>query len=163
MTIQPLTAPRLNGESAPVTMTFILDGPDATVVADRLASVLNESANAWPATEVTVHHPDVIPDVIVDLAAREVYVESERVHLTRREFDLLLHLTQHPGIAFTRLQLLRMVWQHEYSGERTVDVHVRRLRVKLGVHGAQITTLHGFGYRLEPGGRFTTRLRSNFG
>src|SRR5688572_13997800 len=120
MTIQPLTAPRLNGESVPVTMTFILDGPDATVVADRLASMLNESANAWPATEVPVHHPDVIPgvipdvipDVIVDLAAREVYVDSERVHLTRREFDLLLHLTQHPGIAFTRLQLLRMVWQH---------------------------------------------------
>jgi len=95
------------------------------------------------------------PGVLVDLIAREVYVDVEPVRLTRREFDLLLHLVRHPGVAFNRVQLLRAVWGHEFSGERTVDVHIRRLRVKIGPYSAHITTLHGWGYRLEPGRPFS--------
>ncbi|WP_051366500.1 winged helix-turn-helix domain-containing protein [Hamadaea tsunoensis] len=71
------------------------------------------------------------------------------IRFTRREFDLLLFLSEHPGICFTRLQLLRAVWGHEFSGERTVDVHVRRIRVKLRGYGPTIATVHGFGYRLD--------------
>jgi DNA-binding response OmpR family regulator len=75
------------------------------------------------------------------------------IRFTRREFDLLLHLSQHPGICFTRRQLLRAVWGHEFSGERTVDVHVRRIRVKLAGYGPTIATVHGFGYRLDDADR----------
>lgn len=71
------------------------------------------------------------------------------IRLTRREFDLLLHLAEHAGICFTRSQLLRSVWGHEFSGERTVDVHVRRIRVKLAGFGPTISTVHGLGYRLD--------------
>jgi two-component system, OmpR family, response regulator len=139
--------------TTPLTMTFLLDGPEATLVADRLASDLTESTGPRPAAGVTVHHPSVL----IDPVAREVYVDAVRVRLTRREFDLLTHFAEHPGVAFTRVHLLRKVWGHEFSGERTIDVHIRRLRTKLGPHGAQIATLHGFGYRLEPGNRFSIR------
>ena len=71
------------------------------------------------------------------------------IRFTRREFDLLLHLSDHAGICFTRRQLLRSVWGHEFSGERTVDVHIRRIRVKLAGYGPTISTVHGFGYRLD--------------
>jgi two-component system, OmpR family, response regulator len=75
------------------------------------------------------------------------------IRFTRREFDLLVHLIEHAGICFTRRQLLRAVWGHEFSGERTVDVHVRRIRVKLAGFGPTISTVHGFGYRLDDADR----------
>lgn len=99
------------------------------------------------------------PGVLVDLIARRVYVDAEPVQFTRREFSLLLHLVENPGVAFTRLQLLRAAWGHEFSGERTVDVHIRRVRVKVAPYSAAITTLHGWGYRLEPGHRFGIRAQ----
>lgn len=91
-----------------------------------------------------------MPTFVINPTAREVRIDQEPVRLTRREFDLLLYFVRHAGIAFTRLQLLRSVWGHEFSGERTVDVHIRRLRAKLGEHGNQLTTLHGYGYRFDP-------------
>ncbi|HEX6686870.1 MAG TPA: winged helix-turn-helix domain-containing protein [Candidatus Limnocylindrales bacterium] len=139
--------------SPPLTFTFVLDGPEANLVADRLASILNESGTTVPSTDVAVRGPGVL----IDLVAREVYVDADPIRLTRREFDLLLHFVENPGVAFTRLQLLRAVWGHEFSGERTVDVHIRRLRAKVGTYSRQITTLHGWGYRLEPGHHFSTR------
>jgi DNA-binding response OmpR family regulator len=72
------------------------------------------------------------------------------VLLTRREYDLLLFLAGHPGRVFTRPQLLKWVWGYEIvSGERTVDVHIRRLRRKLREHGPTISTIRGIGYRFD--------------
>jgi DNA-binding response OmpR family regulator len=85
----------------------------------------------------------------LNVDARTATLLSVPMKFTRREFDLILFLTEHAGICFTRLQLLRSVWGHEFSGERTVDVHVRRLRVKLAGFGPTISTVHGFGYRLD--------------
>jgi two-component system OmpR family response regulator len=96
-----------------------------------------------------------VRDVVVDLVGRQVLLEGRPIRFTRREFDLLLFLACHPGAAFTRPQLLRAVWGHEFSGERTVDVHVRRLRMKLGALGDAVATVHGFGYRLDHASRFT--------
>lgn len=85
---------------------------------------------------------------------RTALVEGRPESFTRREFDLLLFLAENPGRVFTRSQLLGTVWGHRVvSGERTVDVHVRRLRAKLGEAGAFISTVRGVGYRLEPGSR----------
>ena len=68
--------------------------------------------------------------------------------LTFKEFELLKFLAQHPGRVFTRAQLLQEVWGYDYyGGTRTVDVHVRRLRAKLGDHEALIGTVRNVGYR----------------
>nr|BFE71061.1 hypothetical protein GCM10020092_043620 [Actinoplanes digitatis] len=81
-------------------------------------------------------------------ASRQVLVDGELLPLTRLEFDLLLYLADHPRRVFSRTQLLNAVWGYEHTGERTVDVHVRRLRVKLGAQVSLITTVYGVGYRL---------------
>jgi hypothetical protein len=85
---------------------------------------------------------------------RDAVLAGTPLTLTRREYDLLLFLAGRPGRVFTRPQLLRWVWgQDIISGERTVDVHVRRLRTKLTRQGPTITTIRGIGYRLDDASR----------
>lgn len=87
-------------------------------------------------------------DVRIDLAGHEVFVAEHKVVLTRREFDLLVFLVRHAGRVLPREELLRKVWGYDFVGEsRTVDVHIRRLRVKLGKAGTLIETVPGVGYR----------------
>jgi len=84
----------------------------------------------------------------VDPSAREASVAGRRLTLTPREFDLLAFLVRHPGRVVSRDELLRKVWGYDYLGEtRTVDVHVRRLRQKLGPQHAFIETVTGSGYK----------------
>jgi len=87
-------------------------------------------------------------EVEVDVKRREVRLAGEVVPLATREFDLLRYLTENTGIALSRQQLLDGVWGHGWYGdERTVDVHVRQLRKKLGP-GLNLATVWGVGYRL---------------
>ena len=90
--------------------------------------------------------------LVLNLDEHTVSIDGERVMLTYKEFSLLrLFLTQ-PGIAFTREQLLSSVWNTDYMGEtRTVDMHIRTLRQKLGAYGNLIETVRNVGYRLETG------------
>ena len=79
-----------------------------------------------------------------------VTVDGERVILTYKEYELLHLFLSQPGIAFTREQLLASVWNTEYMGEtRTVDMHIRTLRQKLGEYGHIIETVRNVGYRME--------------
>ena len=79
-----------------------------------------------------------------------VTIDDERVVLTYKEYELLYLFLSQPGIAFTREQLLSSVWNTEYLGEtRTVDMHIRTLRQKLGDYGHIIETVRNVGYRLE--------------
>ena len=79
-----------------------------------------------------------------------VTVDGERIVLTYKEYELLYLFLSQPGIAFTREQLLSSVWNTEYLGEtRTVDMHIRTLRQKLGNYGNLIETVRNVGYRLE--------------
>ena len=82
-------------------------------------------------------------------------VKGRVLDLTYKKFELLKHLAQHPGRVFTRAQLLQEVWGYDYfGGTRTVDVHVRRLRAKLGPeHDALIGTVRNVGYRFVPPSR----------
>ncbi len=91
----------------------------------------------------------------VDPAAREIRARDRRLDLTPREFDLLAFFARHPGRVLSRDELLRKVWGYDYVGEtRTVDVHVRRLRQKLGEAEPMIETVMGAGYKLvAPAGR----------
>ena len=79
-----------------------------------------------------------------------VTVDGERVVLTFKEYELLHLFLSQPGTAFTREQLLSSVWNTDYMGEtRTVDMHIRTLRQKLGKYGHMIETVRNVGYRLE--------------
>jgi len=90
-----------------------------------------------------------VGELCVDGPAREATFRGRRLDLTPREFDLLAFFAQHPGRALSREELLRKVWGYDYLGEtRTVDVHVRRLRVKLGEKHELIETVTGLGYKL---------------
>jgi DNA-binding response OmpR family regulator len=88
-------------------------------------------------------------DVTVDERSYTAKVRGRTLDLTFKEFELLKHLAQHPGRVYTRAQLLQEVWGYDYfGGTRTVDVHVRRLRAKLGTeHEALIGTVRNVGYR----------------
>jgi DNA-binding response OmpR family regulator len=87
----------------------------------------------------------------VDEAAREVRVDGVDIALKPREFALMLQLASNPGVAFSRAALLQAVWGFDFDGdERTVDVHVRRLRAKLEDEASLprlVQTIHGFGYK----------------
>lgn len=88
-------------------------------------------------------------DLSVDEATYSAKLKGRALDLTFKEFELIKYLAQHPGRVFTRAQLLQEVWGYDYfGGTRTVDVHVRRLRAKLGVeHESLIGTVRNVGYR----------------
>ena len=85
----------------------------------------------------------------VFVGRHEVFYEDKPVELTRKEFELLLYLMENKGLVMTRNQILCHVWGYDFDGEtRTVDVHVRSLRQKLGDGGNMIETVRGVGYRI---------------
>ena len=86
----------------------------------------------------------------VNLATYQVAIDGRPVDFTHMEYELLKFLVTHPGRVFTREALLSRVWGFDYyGGARTVDVHVRRVRAKLGEHAARIKTVRSVGYRFE--------------
>ena len=93
-------------------------------------------------------------DLHIDEATYTARLRGRTLDLTFKEFELLKFLAQHPGRVFTRAVLLQEVWGYDYfGGTRTVDVHVRRLRAKLGTeHEALIGTVRNVGYRFVPEG-----------
>ncbi len=91
-----------------------------------------------------------IDDLVIDIAGYEVRLAGRRIELTHQEFELLRFLGQHRGRVFTREALLERAWGYRYAGgTRTVDIHVRRVRAKLGETGALIETVRNVGYKLR--------------
>lgn len=91
-----------------------------------------------------------IDDLLIDLAGHEVRLAGRRIELTHQEFELLRFLAQHRGRVFTREALLERVWGYRYAGgARTVDIHVRRVRSKLGEAGSAIETVRNVGYKMR--------------
>jgi len=87
-------------------------------------------------------------DLVINSGKREVYVGDEEIRLAPKEFDLLWELLDHRGIVLTRDQLLERVWGYTFAGDtRTVDVHVRQIRRKLG-DASPIVTVWGVGYKV---------------
>ena len=93
-----------------------------------------------------------VGDLYVNPSRHVVKVKDEPVTLTLKEFEVLCVLIRHQGNVFTRAQLLDEIWGYEFDGEsRTVDVHIRTLRQKLGEAGDCIETIRGVGYKIEGG------------
>lgn len=88
--------------------------------------------------------------ILMNTEERTVFADGVRVELTLKEFELLRLFLERPGVAWSREQLFLRVWGDNYMGEtRTLDMHIRTLRQKLGKSGDMIETVRGVGYRLE--------------
>ena len=86
----------------------------------------------------------------IDEAGRHVYVDGIRIEMSPKEFELLVYLTENAGRALSREQILNAVWDYDYFGDaRTVDTHIKKLRLKLGERNELIQTVRGLGYRFE--------------
>lgn len=113
----------------------------------RIKAVLRRCAAQQPAQAAG----DIIRRGALELhqAEHKVYINDEEIFLTLKEYELLKLLLLHPGIVFSRDKLLNDIWGYEFSGEtRTVDVHIRTLRQKLGSAGELVETIRGVGYRM---------------
>ena len=112
----------------------------------RIKAVLRRSAKGSVSSEDTFE----IGEIRLDPKKHEVTVHGEVVNLTLKEYELLKRLMKNSNIVLTRDQLLEDIWGYDFDGEtRTVDVHVRTLRQKLGDAGEQIETVRGVGYRMS--------------
>lgn len=139
------------GGMAAVAATWLVDdivlataGPAEVEARIRLACGRRAPSGEEPAETTRVGA------IVIDEAAYSAHVGGEALNLTYKEFELLKHLAQNAGRVFTRAQLLAEVWGFDYfGGTRTVDVHIRRLRAKLGAdHEQLITTVRNVGYSL---------------
>lgn len=99
---------------------------------------------------VTVNEKKVYNGLEIDQAAHTVFLDGQEIELTPKEFELLLYLCDNAGIALSRDKILNSVWDYEYFGDaRTVDTHIKKLRLKLGGKGDYIQTIRGLGYKFE--------------
>jgi DNA-binding response OmpR family regulator len=107
------------------------------------------------------HHTGILTagELVIDAITYTARLSSDTLTLTHREFELLKFLAQHPGQVISRARLLHEVWGHDFfAGSRTVDVHVRRIRAKLGPHhNGAIETVRNVGYK------FLAPVRQNQG
>ena len=109
----------------------------------RIKAVLRRSGKQQDKTKLSVG------GISLDTKKHEVKVDGEQVVLTLKEFELLGKLMRNQGIVLTRDQLLTEIWGYDFDGEtRTVDVHIRTLRQKLGEQGSLVKTVRGVGYRI---------------
>jgi DNA-binding response OmpR family regulator len=103
----------------------------------------------WRRSEFATEERMKVGSIVVDRAAHEVLLDGASVSLTAKEFALLAYLAERRGKVVSRDELLRRVWGNRYEGgARTVDIHVRRLRAKLG-QALPLSTLRGSGYKLD--------------
>ena len=121
---------------------FVMAGACADECAARIRQLL------WPGNEASATDFITIDNMTINLATYQVKVAGEPLDLTYLEYALLAFLATHPGRTYSRDALLRRVWGFDYyGGSRTVDVHVRRVRAKLGPELAQrLETVRGVGY-----------------
>ena len=121
---------------------FVVHGASAEECAARIRQLL------WPGNESSTSDYIPVDNMTINLATYQVKVNGEPLDFTYLEYALLAFLVTHPGRTYSRDALLRRVWGFDYyGGSRTVDVHVRRVRAKLGPELAQrLETVRGVGY-----------------
>ena len=149
-------APRSTGLLRPAPSA----APDRSVTVTVLVGPGDENDGVLAALRELIAAAGAEPQAVVDVAPatgtgievrpdiRVATRDGETLALSRLEYDLLLFLAENPRRVFSRTQLLNQVWGHTHTSVRTVDVHVSRLRTKLGESPDLITTVYGIGYRL---------------
>ncbi|GAA3339189.1 hypothetical protein GCM10020358_22060 [Amorphoplanes nipponensis] len=149
----------LTAVDSAVTVTITLGAPGSEESERVLAALRDLVAAAGSGADVDlapaappVDPPREAPGLHVDTRARTVSRDGRLLDLSRLEYELLLFLSRHPRQVFSRSQLLGHVWGHAHTTVRTVDVHVSRLRTKVGDPDV-VTTVYGVGYRLSDDAR----------
>ncbi|MFC2008139.1 response regulator transcription factor [Chloroflexota bacterium] len=124
---------------------FIISPYDNQELALRIKRLLNHRTESIDSGELIK-----CDGLVIDLAKCEVTLEGKVVELTFKEYELLKFLASNKGRVFTRDALLNMVWGYDYyGGDRTVDVHIRRLRSKIEQRNKYIDTIRNIGYRFR--------------
>lgn len=137
-----------NDESSEV-MGFVC-GADEYIAKPVKFPVFIARVKALLKRSVTVHNTVEAAGICIDPDAHTVTIDGKEISLTPREFELLLYVAQNKNIALSRQQILSAVWNFDYYGDaRTVDTHIKNLRMKLGDHGSALKTVRGRGYKLE--------------
>lgn len=110
----------------------------------RVNAVLRRATKSAPVGDIT------LGNITLKEKERSVYADNVKVSLTHKEYEILYLLIKNPNVVFSRDTLMNEIWGTDYVGEtRTVDMHIKTLRKKLGECGKQIKTVIGVGYRLE--------------
>jgi DNA-binding response OmpR family regulator len=139
----------LSGLRLPVRLTsdFIVRGATSEEVAARVRGLL------WPGEEATVQELIRVDDLGINLATYQAHLAGEPIDFTYLEYALFTFLLTHPNRAYSREVLLRRVWGSDYyGGSRTVDVHVRRIRAKIGTElSKRLVTVRHVGYLWRSG------------
>jgi len=130
---------------------YVIKPFDSKELVARVKAVLRRTFVETPAEQSQDTHMIRLPDLIINQTNYAVTCRGEAVTMPPKELDLLYFLATNPNQVFSREQLLDRVWGFDYAGDSTtVDVHIKRLREKLGEHPAwALTTVWGVGYRFE--------------
>lgn len=113
------------------------------ILVARVQALLRRSGNAEYSTKL-------FDGLEINEIGRDVYIDGVKLDLSPKEFELLVFLADNKGIALSRDQILNSVWDYDYFGDaRTVDTHIKKLRLKLGDKGDFIQTVRGLGYKFE--------------
>lgn len=113
----------------------------------RINVIISRRENSSKASE---NKHIVIKGIDIDVSARKVYIDGNRIDLTPKEYDLLMFMIKNKNIALSRNQLLSEVWGYEFFGDdRTVDTHIKMLRNSIGPYRDLISTVRGVGYIFE--------------
>ncbi len=163
--VRPLLEPLLDVHGIEDVAVLVVVGPAGLTEASRITRLTDFVLRPLRGDELTarVRRPLVsrgrdeddklrVGRLLIDLKGYEAVLEGKRLDLTYQEFELLKFLAAHPGQAFTRDQLLARVWGYDYyGGSRTVDIHVRRIRAKLGhPYAGCVKTIRHVGYKWVP-------------
>jgi DNA-binding response OmpR family regulator len=128
---------------------FLLPSASPAELDARLRLLPPFHRGSEPTSAFRPTRPLILGELIIDQDAHTAYLRRTPLVLTYREFELLAHLARHPGRVFTRDELLQRVWRWDTAaGTRTIDVHIRRLRAKLGPHHHLLCTVRNTGYQL---------------
>lgn len=145
-TLLAVTVPRLSALDFSVGFDDFVLRPIVPAELYARLRQLDWKTSAFGTDEVTK-----VGDLVIDVAGYEAHLNGRRLDFTHQEFELLRFLAQNRGRVFTREQLLQKVWGYKYTGgTRTVDIHVRRVRAKLGARaGGLIETVRNVGYKMR--------------
>ncbi|MBR0173057.1 MAG: response regulator transcription factor [Lachnospiraceae bacterium] len=124
---------------------------DAKELIARVKAVLRRYHAVPEETRSETEQKVILPDLEINMTNYSVMLANERIDMAPKELELLYFLASSPNRVFTREQLLDRIWGYEYVGDtRTVDVHIKRIREKLGDHeGWAVATIWGVGYKFE--------------
>lgn len=116
-----------------------------SILMARVKALLRRTENFSPNKAIIAYD-----GLVIDKKRRSVLVDDEVIELSPKEYELLIYLVANEGVALSREQILNSVWDYDYFGDaRTVDTHIKKLRMKLKEKGKFLQTVRGFGYRFE--------------